>query len=685
MFKHMFQKQPRLAEIRRRAVTLIDVVSEREVNGPLRPHRLLAASAVSMAYWCSVPALRDWGIDRWFREAAEDGPYSHAGGPWAEVGWGPITVVTMAYFFAIFAGVRAMERRPPVQKRIFEYMIIYNAMQVFASAILGFNLWREAFRLRFPYPWGNALDASPTSYRLGMLLWCQYHRTQLELVDTLFVILRKKFHQMSFLHIFLRLVHTWGWFFVCRYACGGDSYFPAAVNCSCQFVVYLYYTLSLINARGVPFVRRARVSEVQVMQFIICGVHATYVLINGHLPRAVATWSLLVMCSGLFLYVDFEGHQRHPSLGPRSRSSRDDEAHLERLTFRFDSSGWFYVYHFGVAAFLEDYIIPKNLSEDDYCSSKFPQNVAFSGSSGGSLVAAALACGVPIRGLFEFVMAQHGACARNPFRMFTAVEDAMNNFLPANCAKSMTGRVRVLLTRISWRPPFVTGEVVDRFVSLQDVFGRLRASCHVPGLHLFPYRHPAGRYFDGLVWSSLLVAWSGDRPDLVVKVSAIGAPLTDMRAPVSPVWWCILPPDVDTLRGLFWLGYKDAARWFTEPPHDPLDLCKCRSSSHSVRRRSRNGSSDSTDSTTEDDTLSASRFAKHDAARKLLLRTPGPLEDLLPTVDPATGQSVAQLIACYRRTVDQTSRRVCRLGALLFVVVALAIGVNRFDSCTPSR
>jgi hypothetical protein len=355
---------------------------------------------------------------------------------------------------------------------------------------------------------------------------------------------------------------------------------------------------------------------------------------------------------------------------------------LERLTFRFDSSGWFYVYHFGVAAFLEDNIIPKGLSEDEYCSSKFPKNIAFSGSSGGSLVAGSLACGIPVRDLFEFVIAQHDVCRRNPFRMLAAVESAMDKYLPANCAKSMTGRVRVLLTRISWRPPFVTGEVVDRFVDWQDVFGRLRASCHVPGLHLFPYRHQAGLYFDGLVWSSLLVAWSGPRPDLVVKVSALGAPLTDIRAPVSPVWWCIIPPDVDTLRGLFWLGYRDAARWFTEPPQDPLELCKCRSSSNSVRRRSRNGSSDSTET---DDTLSASRFAKHDAARKLLLRTPGPLEDLLPTVDPATGQSVAQLIACYRRTVDQTLRKVCCLCAFLFVVVALAIWFNCFDSCAPSR
>jgi len=660
MFGHMFQQQPSLADLRRRALTLVDVVAERQGNGPLRPHRLLVAVALSLAYWCfALPACRDWGTGRWYREVHASAPSPRAGGPWAEVSWACAAAVTMAYLSLVFVGIRAMERRPPVQKRIFEHMFVYNATQVMLNASLGFSLWREAWRLGFPWPWGNAPSTSPTSHRLGMLLWFQYHCRQLELLDTLFVILRKKFHHMSFLHIFLRLVHMWGWFFACRYACGGDSYFPAAVNCSCQVLVYLYYSLSLIDEQGVPLVRRARVVEVQVLQFVVCATHAFYVLLRGHLPRAVAAWSLFVMSSSLLLYVDFAGE--HPRLGPGAEPVREGSG--GRLTFRFDSSGWFYVYHFGVALWLEEHLLPRGVNPELAGSERYPKALAFSGSSGGALVAAALACGISVRDLLEFVLAQHPRCQWNPLRMFPAVEEAMERFLPANAARCMSGRVRVLLTRVSARPPFITGEVVEQFAERPDVFHGLRASCHVPLLHLRPYRYHRRHYFDGLVWSSLLVPWSGDDADLVVKVSAISAPLTDMRAPLSPIWWVILPPSVDALRGLFWVGYRDAARWFTDPPQDPLDRCKCRA----LRSPRRSAHAE------EPDPLSRSRFAKHLAAQKLLLQQPRPAGEALPLLDPATGQAVQDLIAQYYRAVDQSFRRALWACAILAAVAAAVL------------
>ena len=59
---------------------------------------------------------------------------------------------------------------------------------------------------------------------------------------------------------------------------------------------------------------------------------------------------------------------------------------ISRLTFSFDSSGWLYVYHLGVAHYLQRHVLPHLEAE----------RVAFSGSSGGALVAAALAGGIDI-------------------------------------------------------------------------------------------------------------------------------------------------------------------------------------------------------------------------------------------------------------------------------------------------
>eukprot|EP00927_Polykrikos_kofoidii_P006657 TRINITY_DN12697_c0_g1_i2.p1 TRINITY_DN12697_c0_g1~~TRINITY_DN12697_c0_g1_i2.p1 ORF type:complete len:1048 (+),score=128.76 TRINITY_DN12697_c0_g1_i2:99-3242(+) len=651
MFGHLFDHKPNLVDLRRRALTLIDVVAERENNGPLRPHRMLAGFVVSLGYWWFIlPACRDWGTLRWYRE---DKRVPQAGGPWADVHIVIAIGITVVYIFLVGAGCRVMERRQPVQKRVFEFMFIYNTTQVMLNASLSFSLWREAWQLGYKYPWGNALDSSAKYDRLGMLLWFQYHCRQFELLDTVFIILRKKFHRMTFLQVWFRLVHMWGWFFACRYACGGDSYFPAAVNSTCQVFVYSYYVLSLLHAQGVPFMRRARVIEVQVAQFVICGIHACYVLVQGNLPRSVAAVSLATMCVSLLLHVDFANEQL------KLRTQADSDGDETRLMFRFDSSGWFFVYHFGVATWLQEHILPEGMDTEAASTDKFPKGCAFSGSSGGSLVAASLGAGIDMRPLFEFVLTTHSWCKTKPWNLFRAVECAMDKFLPKNVHKSMSGRVRALVTRASLKPPFITGEVLDQFDSFEDAYRKLRASCHVPGLNIVPYRVNDRYYFDGLFWSSLLVPWSGDT-NLTVKISATGAPLTDIRAPTSPLWFSFLPPNLDALRGLYWIGYRDTHAWFTKDPADALFCCRPSGRRIAIEEL--------------EDPESKNNVLKHDRAQKLLLRRPqpGPAGDGLPELDPVTGQVVADLIAHYRRSVD-LSFRVLGAVSMVFCIVGAAL------------
>lgn len=713
MFGHLFENSQSVTDLRRRALTLIDVVSERQGNGPLKPHRVVVALGVAVAYWYFfLPAFRDWGTGRWKLE--RHARQQRAGGPWAEVHSSLAVFVTLVYLAIVYVGVYIMERRSPVEKRVFEFMFIYNAMQVAFNAALALCLWRESWRLGFTW-WGNTLDFSEEGHYLGMLLWFQFHSCQVELLDTVFVILRKKFHRMSFLHIALRLFHMWGWFFVCRFACGGDSYFPAAVNCSCQVVVYLYYAVSLVNERGVPLMRKAHVSEVQVLQFVACAAHACYVLYKGNLPRGAAAFSLFMMLTSLVLYTDFHGD--HPQLGAREVEQLDQAG--ERLTFRFDSSAWFYIYHFGVAQWLEEHMIPEGITPEDCVTDKYPKGLAFSGASGGALVAGALASGIRIRDLYEFVLEQHPRCRYRPWLLFGAVEQAMHKFLPANCAKSMSGRVRILLTRIASRPPFITGNVVDQFQDWSDTFQGLRATIHVPGLNAFPYRYRGRYYFDGMLWSSLLVPWSGDSLDLVVKVSAVGAPLTDISAPLSPTWWMLFPPSIDELRGLFWVGYRDTAAWFAGPLDGGLCGVRCRgpmgrsgrprrlstamsamsstisaamsrarsppsgrgtamSATSSAMSASPPGSDrgmperGAEDSDAFEDWLTTSRMRKLALARKLLLKKPKPLAQALPEFDAVTGQRVQDLLAAYRRGVDQGVQAFCTV-CVASVILGIAV------------
>lgn len=81
--------------------------------------------------------------------------------------------------------------------------------------------------------------------------------------------------------------------------------------------------------------------------------------------------------------------RRRPTAPEKERptgSNMNDSACRRRLTFSFDSSGWLYMYHLGVAQYLQRHLLP-------YLS---PDDVAFSGSSGGALVAASLCTEVNI-------------------------------------------------------------------------------------------------------------------------------------------------------------------------------------------------------------------------------------------------------------------------------------------------
>lgn len=80
-----------------------------------------------------------------------------------------------------------------------------------------------------------------------------------------------------------------------------------------------------------------------------------------------------------------------------------------------------YVYHLGAAQYIQQHILPE-LSLDD---------VAFSGSSGGALVAASLAQGLNVEELAKFVIDCQPECEFNPWRMLPCAELAMRRYCPA--------------------------------------------------------------------------------------------------------------------------------------------------------------------------------------------------------------------------------------------------------------
>lgn len=72
-----------------------------------------------------------------------------------------------------------------------------------------------------------------------------------ELVDTVFLMLRKKKNQLSFLHVYHHsTMFMFSWICI-KYVPGGSAFVPIIVNSIVHVFMYIYYTLAAIRFKKV--------------------------------------------------------------------------------------------------------------------------------------------------------------------------------------------------------------------------------------------------------------------------------------------------------------------------------------------------------------------------------------------------------------------------------------------------
>ena len=69
----------------------------------------------------------------------------------------------------------------------------------------------------------------------------------IELLDTLFFILKKNFRQITILHVLHHGIMPISWWFGIRFVAGGFGTFHALLNSFIHFLMYLYYGLAALG------------------------------------------------------------------------------------------------------------------------------------------------------------------------------------------------------------------------------------------------------------------------------------------------------------------------------------------------------------------------------------------------------------------------------------------------------
>ncbi|KNC80024.1 hypothetical protein, variant [Sphaeroforma arctica JP610] len=290
------------------------------------------ASAVSKASAKDAPRMVCDATDT-VREVAYEGRKADETG-WTSDMWKPLCVVTIQLVamnwcwsaehrqmydpfstislalpivmtFVYVAGILYLKNSYMVNREPFQlksYMVMYNLFQTL------FNVWsvvsflKEVFAENGP-TFISGADKTPAGFNLGFLIWLHYNNKYIEMLDTVFMALRKKNNQITFLHMWHHTLILWAWWAVVRFECGGTSYFGALMNSGIHVMMYAYYLLALLKVRC-PWKRH--LTQAQLTQFVICLAHAVYAFTyTTEYPRWLISLQVFVMLNMLVFFAGF--------------------------------------------------------------------------------------------------------------------------------------------------------------------------------------------------------------------------------------------------------------------------------------------------------------------------------------------------------------------------------------------
>jgi hypothetical protein len=218
-----------------------------------------------------------------------------------------LTLVGTYLYFVLSLGPKLMSKHEPF--KLNKLLLFYNL------AMAGVNLWLFIQGLLVSNygldtlgcgKFGGDIRKSP---RRGIFLGYLFFLTKLiELLDTVFFVLRKKKEQVTFLHVFHHsIVPIFCWIGI-KLAPGGPNGFFPLVNSFIHVIMYSYYALTTFGPRVQAYLWwKKYLTRLQMLQFILVMVNAlkTFLSQDCKFPLLFSYLQASVACAFLVLFYMF--------------------------------------------------------------------------------------------------------------------------------------------------------------------------------------------------------------------------------------------------------------------------------------------------------------------------------------------------------------------------------------------
>ncbi|XP_064624332.1 very long chain fatty acid elongase 7-like [Lineus longissimus] len=214
--------------------------------------------------------------------------------------WPNLLLVATYIFISTKGGPWFMKNREPYDIR--KIMVAYNLFMVYLSSYMVYEFlfagWLDGYTLGC-----QLVDYSdaPQAVRMANVSWWFYFSKVIELLDTIFFILRKKFNLVTFLHVYHHaLMPCVEWAGV-SFAPGGFGTFHALLNCSVHVIMYTYYGLAAMGPHMQKYLWWKRyMTTIQIVQ--LCGmvIHSSQIIFTDCQYSKVFGYTILI---GAFSFV----------------------------------------------------------------------------------------------------------------------------------------------------------------------------------------------------------------------------------------------------------------------------------------------------------------------------------------------------------------------------------------------
>ncbi|KAH9491438.1 Elongation of very long chain fatty acids protein 4 [Bulinus truncatus] len=219
------------------------------------------------------------------------------------------SVLSIVFFYLLMVkhGPAFMEKRDPMNLSFL--LVIYNFVLVILSLYMSIEMVVLAVRSQHSilcHPVNT--DLTESGMREASIAWWYFISKIVELLDTVFFILRKKNNQLSFLHVYHHTSMVLICWYVAKYLPGGEKLYSGSLNSLVHVVMYTYYALSAMGPQLQKYLWWKRyLTEFQMVQFVCVNLRCIGTFFNSHCdyPPWVNAFTLMYASSQLLLFLNF--------------------------------------------------------------------------------------------------------------------------------------------------------------------------------------------------------------------------------------------------------------------------------------------------------------------------------------------------------------------------------------------